>query len=152
MNYYDMNAKEMETRGIDYDLGACLEYNPQEKYTIGDIDYVVGVAEGERDESSWYWILKLKKAVDGNRYVYLTGWCDYTGWDCRSGAASEYAKTAKKALALLKIEADPEHYKYSETKRAYETLSEQIKTRKKRTWREENNKNVPAIKELPTSQ
>lgn len=70
--------------GLDYDLQACLEYNPQAGYTVEEIAKVCAVIEGERDEASWHWILLLNDApgrdVSG-RYVYLTGSCDYTGWD-----------------------------------------------------------------------
>jgi len=68
--------QEMQAKGIDYDLRACLEYNAQ-PFDIPDIERVLAVVEGERDEAAWHWLLKLS----GDRYAYLTGRCDYTGWD-----------------------------------------------------------------------
>lgn len=51
---------------------------------------------GEHDEASWHWILKLK---DG-QIAYASGWCDYTGWDCQSGADWEITDSLEKALQL----------------------------------------------------
>lgn len=147
MSFYN-NPEEYTKRGIDYDLYACLEYNPQGKYLIDDIDKVLAVVEGENDESDWFWILRLKKPVDGNRFVYLTGGCDYTGWDCSSWASSEYAKTARKALALV-VPSEKEWSPHA-TNAAHTKLAAQLKTKKSKTWKEENDRGVPAI-ELPLS-
>ncbi len=61
---------------IDYDLRACLEYNPQ-TFGVDEIQKIHAVWEGENDSDSWRWVLQLK---DG-RFAFLQGWCDYTGWD-----------------------------------------------------------------------
>lgn len=92
MGYYDFPEAEMIARNIDYDLGAALEYNPQ-PFTVGDIKMVHAVVEGEHDERDWYWIIELR---DG-RYVYLTGGCDFTGWDCQSSATSTFHTTVSGA-------------------------------------------------------
>lgn len=76
MSYYD-ELEKYQKRGIDSDLVACLEYNPQTSFTLEDIKQVLAVVEGERDERSWHWLLKL----NDRRVVYLEGSCDYTGWD-----------------------------------------------------------------------
>lgn len=63
---------------LDYDLTACLEYNPGSvPFVATDIHKVLAVIEGEHDERNWYWLLEL---CDG-QYAYLEGGCDYTGWD-----------------------------------------------------------------------
>lgn len=49
---------------------------------LADIDVIVAEVVGENDELSWYWILQMK---DGS-FSWSEGWCDYTGWDCQSGA------------------------------------------------------------------
>lgn len=54
-----------------------------------DVDYTVAASAGENDESDWLAIVKLK---DG-RFAYISAWCDYTGWDCRSGGEVAYADT-----------------------------------------------------------
>jgi len=76
MNYYDLRDDQRKAMNLDSDLGAALEYNPQ-PFNLLDIERVLAVVDGEHDESAWHWIIKL---VDG-RYVYMTGSCDYTGWD-----------------------------------------------------------------------
>ncbi len=78
MNFYD-NPAAYAKRGIDYDLFACLEYNPQNdaEYWVGDIKEVLAVFQGERDERNWRWVLELHDT----RFVFLEGGCDYTGWD-----------------------------------------------------------------------
>lgn len=90
MSYYD-DTEGYKARGMDYDLVACLEYNPQ-RFGPQDIQQVLAVIEGERDGDNWHWVLQLKpeSAVDGKWFAYLTGGCDYTGWDCRSGADSDF--------------------------------------------------------------
>ncbi len=64
------------SRGIDYDLEACLQYN-NPGITVDDIRQVLAVVEGERDGPAWHWVLWL----NNGRYGYLRGSCDYTGWD-----------------------------------------------------------------------
>ena len=90
-------ANPDERRGIDYDLSACLEYNCQPGFTEADIERVLAVVEGEPDGDSWHWILRLS---DG-RHVYLSGWCDFTGWDCQSAARSVVVESEALALAAV---------------------------------------------------
>jgi len=105
---------------IDYDLDACLEYNPQEGITPDTIDRVLAVWQGENDGDSWRWVLAL---TDG-RFAYVNGWCDYTGWDCRSDAESVFVETpelgaAEEKNALVRTE-----------------LLRQVHAGKDETWRE----------------
>ena len=37
--------------------------------------------EGENDGEPWVWTVTF---ADGTTWQ-ITGWCDYTGWDCQSG-------------------------------------------------------------------
>lgn len=72
---------EEEQQRLGYDLMACIEYNDAPfKYT--DILRTTTLVEGDREGPDWEWFIELK---DGRRY-YGTGGCDYTGWDCQSGA------------------------------------------------------------------
>lgn len=76
----------------DWNLKAALEYNSP-GIDFVDISEVLAVVEGERDDSSWYWVLRLHDGSVG----LLQGWCDYTGWDCQSGAqwdVSDYPENA----------------------------------------------------------
>ena len=58
MSYYD-KPEEYAALGIDYDLYACLEYNPQDGFALDDIQRVLAVYEGEHDGADWRWILSL---------------------------------------------------------------------------------------------
>ena len=82
----------------DYDLTACLEYNPESFigsdvgtdlcFGIEDIAEILAVWEGTHDEEDWVWILRRKEESLPNprapKFIWLQAGCDYTGWDCRS--------------------------------------------------------------------
>jgi hypothetical protein len=118
MGYY-YNQEKYKQRGIDYDLTACLENNATSGFTIEDIERVEAVVEGVNDESDWHWIVTLK---DGS-FFYVTGWCDYTGWDCASSATYCPAETVAEALSHC----------YDTDIRA--KLQEKISTERWETWR-----------------
>lgn len=80
---------------LDWDLKGCLENNPQ-SFVAEDIAEVLAVWEGENDGDDWRWVLRL----NDNRFVFLQGGCDYTGWDCQSWATSEFTETAEQAADL----------------------------------------------------
>lgn len=47
---------------------------------LSDIVDVKAQVPGEADSQNWYWLCKMKD----KSYRLYWGWCDYTGWDCRS--------------------------------------------------------------------
>lgn len=106
---------------IDYDLEACLQYHTD--IISDDVAEVLAVYEGWNDGDSWHWIVRLKD----NTYAYITGWCDYTGWDCRSGGRAYRFTTVDALVAAGNIEQDDN----------YVTCLEQLKTSKAVTWREQ---------------
>lgn len=108
-------------RGIDYDLTACLENNPQDNFELNDIVRVLAVWEGEHDGDHWRWIIETK-----TNYLYLNGWCDYTGWDCQSGA---YYVESHSLTELLNGLGDEDEAVIAELKR-------QLNTYKAHTWDE----------------
>lgn len=163
MSYFD-NEEEYRELGIDYDLVACLEYNGQKDFSISDIKKVLAVHEGERDEEDWHWVIKLKSP---NKYVYLRGGCDYTGWDCQSWASSYIDTTPLKALYVLKtghLPIDKENNPINagfghmltllsgtynnKDQEIYEELKQQIKQCKNKTWREINNNEMPNLPKI----
>ena len=81
-----------DNRAIDGNLSSCLEYNAQPGFTEDDIAKVLAIFEGQNDEDDWRWIIQL----NDNRFVYLKGGCDYTGWDCQSWAESTVHETVEK--------------------------------------------------------
>lgn len=107
---------------LDYDLRACLEHNPQEGYTAEDIAEVLAVWEGANDGDDWRWILRLN---DG-RFVFLQGGCDYTGWDCRSWAESDFAGLPDVLLIV----------KQDEPEEVLNSLRQQLIDGKAKTWHE----------------
>lgn len=118
---------------LDYDLKSCLDNNSDVGIKPSDISIVLAVCEGENDGQPWYWVLQLN---DG-RFASLRGWCDYTGWDCQSGASIEFFDTARAAAATFFGEESLSHFDESPSipdVGAY--LYMQIITEKVKTWRE----------------
>lgn len=77
----------------NYDLwAACQENNVKHD----DIDAVLLELTGENDEQGWHWLVSLI----GGGFAYISGWCDYTGWDCQSVAERFDANSLESALAL----------------------------------------------------
>jgi hypothetical protein len=97
MDYWE-NREECERRGIDSDLSSCLEYNPQNGFELKDVNRVLAVFEGEHDTEHWRWILQLKD----NTFVFMQGWCDYTGWDCQSSAISQVCPTIAECFVFAR--------------------------------------------------
>lgn len=58
-------------------------------FTIDDVSDVIAASPGENDGESWMMAGHLK---DG-RFFFLDAWCDYTGWDCRSGGDAQVANS-----------------------------------------------------------
>jgi hypothetical protein len=150
--------KDYESRGIDWDLEACLENNPQETFDIPDIEKVLAVYEGENNGADWHWVLELKQPVDQKvnddpdntlhirgKYVYLNGWCDYTGWDCQSGASSQICISPIAAAHVATIaEQDSDHRcHWSNWDKGIDMsgyLLEQLNKGKHETWQEHTRK------------
>jgi len=120
-----------EEKGIDYDLEGCLKYNPQ-SFTVDDIKKVLAVIEGENDGPAWHWILLL----NDNRFIYLTGGCDYTGWDCQSSANHIVLGPE---MPLHKAIAELNGYDSDLLKYTTE-LQNQLQQGKVQTWREQKDK------------
>lgn len=156
---WNVDEKEQNRRkeaGIDYNIEACLEYNSL-PFSVEDIEKIVAVWEGEHDGDDWRWIIKLTKNatnIYGAKFVFMQGGCDYTGWDCQSWATSEFAKSALGAAEFSKgrdvhltnsspAEAGLGHMinimsgdYMSNANKVYDELVKQIKSSKKKTWRE----------------
>lgn len=47
--------------------------------TIEDVTKVIYKRNGHNDEDNWWGIFKIKIA-NKFKYLYLTAWCDYSGW------------------------------------------------------------------------
>lgn len=82
----------MGTYELSYDLEAACEEN---SIPFSDIQEELLEITGENDEFSWHWIVRTDEG-----FAYITGWCDYTGWDCQSGAERFDASDMLSVLAL----------------------------------------------------
>jgi len=98
-----------EDGGVFDDLYYCLENNPPEtpsspstNWSPDDVLAICAEVPGANDELNWWWILALK---DG-RYVLLSAWCDYTGWNCRSGIEYNIVTDSAEAAALAATERE----------------------------------------------
>lgn len=134
MSYHlrtEEQSATLKEAGVDYDLDACIHYaldNPQ--FSVYDIKKVLAVYEGENDGPSWRWVLRL----NDDRIVFLTGWCDYTGWDCQSGATATFMQIVHNPEDMI---PDTE----TDTK-VRESLIKQLQTTKNWTWRERTEEEI----------
>lgn len=78
------------------DIVNALDYNPQTNLCKSDIDVIVAEVCGENDGVNWFWIILRKDS----KFQYVTGGCDYTGWDCQSHcSANDPVENIEEALA-----------------------------------------------------
>lgn len=88
-NYYTNN------HGLGYDLGAAM-YHHGLSLSSAPVKVVLELT-GQNDGAEWHWIILLESGT----YAYVTGGCDYTGWDCQSNAYVYEADTLEGALGLV---------------------------------------------------
>jgi hypothetical protein len=82
---------------------------------LKDIDVIIAEVCGENDGVHWYWILEMKD----KSYMWVSGWCDYSGWGCQDGGDYEGEfKTPEEAIEAVVINYDNRKIK--------ETLLKQI--------------------------
>lgn len=92
------NREDMVDRRIDYDLQSNYDYNlGGGPFLLTEIAYVLAAVMGENDGPSYHWICAMKD----HTYAYVSGSCDYTGWDCQSGGEVEILPTLKMAIDKL---------------------------------------------------
>lgn len=60
----------------------------------GQIIEMLAHIDGAEDEANWHWLVML----DNGRFAYITGGCDYTGWDCQSSLDTFEEETIEAAL------------------------------------------------------
>lgn len=84
---YDwQQAFDFAARGAQVSAGSTCS---AAGFDLSDVDVILAASEGENDAASWVCCGRL----DDGRYFYVTAWCDYTGWDCRSGGTAYVADT-----------------------------------------------------------
>lgn len=95
----------------DDDIWSALECNSPTHFIIGEVESIEAEVPGANDELNWWWILQLAN----DSYILVSGWCDYTGWDCQSGI-SEY-EIVDTALAAAQLAPEFEEYSDREIKK-----------------------------------
>lgn len=133
MGYWD-NVSSLQQRGIDHDLADCLEFNPQDGFSVEDIKRVLAVWEGENDGDDWRWILVL----NSGKFVFLQGGCDYTGWDCQSSANSIIVDEIKDIISAIQ---NPMRFSENTTT-VFVHLIKQLISEKDKTWHEKTGKKM----------
>ena len=78
---FDCAARDGVPRGV---LGYSGSLAP---VALDDLEEAIAISNGENDETSWIGAFLLK---DG-RYLFLSAWCDYTGWGCQDGGDAQVA-------------------------------------------------------------
>jgi len=86
------------------DIWSALEYNSPSHFQIDEVESIEAEVPGANDELNWWWVLRLVN----DRYILVSGWCDYTGWDCQSGI-TEY-EIVDTGLAAAQIAPELEEY------------------------------------------
>lgn len=83
-------GEELEERfpGIDgYDFGSAVSYHGYGPLVEGaEILDIKMLVQGENDGKDWIWFVIVRGDSYYDDYWLLRGGCDYTGWDCQSGA------------------------------------------------------------------
>jgi len=102
MSYYYDNEKDARERRIDYDLSANVEFNGSDMpgFRLEDVAYVLAYLAGENDGPAYHWIVAMKD----HTYAFVTGSCDYTGWDCQSSGSATIVLSMGEALRLAEAE------------------------------------------------
>jgi hypothetical protein len=79
-----------------------MSCNPQNVIKEEEILDIIAEVPGMNDELQWYWVLELTEGRTG----LIVGWCDYTGWDCRSAITVSVHQSPRHAIAGVPEEED----------------------------------------------
>lgn len=137
MGYWD-NQEEYAKRGMDYDFCAAVEYNNID-VDFDNVRKVLALFEGENDGDSWRWIF----VTNDNRYAFMKGWCDYTGWDCQSGCNVTYFDNIKDTVRFMITEESTGGWQNEKRKDVINSLITQLIGNKHTTWSETFDINKP---------
>lgn len=102
MSYYYDHQEDATERRIDSDLSSCCEYNDVGNgFRLEDVAYVLAALMGENDGPDFHWIIAMKD----HTYAYVSGGCDYTGWDCQSNGSAEIFVSLREAMSAAEKSA-----------------------------------------------
>lgn len=83
---------------------ACETNNKHKNYSRDDVASIITTVEGCNDGDNWVGLFIMN---DG-KYLYLTAWCDYTGWGCRESGDSRVYDSLAEAVNFGCTEEDRE--------------------------------------------
>lgn len=78
------------------ELDYAVEFNPSARPSAPIVD-ILATIEGENDGANWHWLVLLESGV----VAYITGGCDYTGWDCQSNCETFEEPTVELAVRQI---------------------------------------------------
>lgn len=90
----------------------CKGLPDEEPLNCGDfpnnITEYYWIHEGENDEEPWMCLCKLsnEQGSEGDRYVFYSASCDYTGFDCQGGMEMVISKDINKLFNSGMCETD----------------------------------------------
>jgi hypothetical protein len=101
-NYPFQSTGEGERRGIPHLVSPPTGNFP------GNIKRWIWSSAGQPDGDSWVCLVELKqeKGYEGQRYLYYTAWCDYTGFDCQGGGHTIVAERLEDLVEYALENAD----------------------------------------------
>lgn len=86
---------------VDSDLQGAFMYNSARPSS--PIVEILATVDGCNDYADWHWLAML----ESGRFAYITGGCDYTGWDCQSNLDVHEADTLAECVRLVpEVERD----------------------------------------------
>ena len=102
----EINTLTLEEFKNDYDWKEAFAISPMsgvlgytgslEDYCIDDVKKIIAISNGQNDGESWIGAFQLN---DG-RYIFISAWCDYTGWGCQDGGNCYVASSLNKLIKL----------------------------------------------------
>lgn len=104
MSYYYDNREDAVERRIDVDLSSACEFNDVAPFRLQDVAYVLAALMGENDGPSFHWVVAMKD----HTYAYVSGGCDYTGWDCSSSAYAGIKPSLREVMSQVENDAGAE--------------------------------------------
>lgn len=80
-NQWDVENDEIPYSIGEHDLLTALNNGGDSPPETLEKIQILSYIEGVNDEKEFHWLIKTQN----NKYMYLCGWCDYTGWGCQDG-------------------------------------------------------------------
>lgn len=119
---------------MKFDEWNLQEYRTPSKYSdfryaadlagldVEQVKHLMACVPGEADGPDWHWVYILKN----DKYGYMYGGCDYTGWDCQAGAQAEEYATLDDLLEKIGTDLDKWDKKRFDERKIKEQLTKQI--------------------------